>query len=217
MQFGIALHSYDSVHEMLPPGVVSGSNPVLDLPRGYGFGWMTQILPYFEMRNVYNHFNLQVGLYEPPNFTTRTSLIPSFLCPTDFGPTRDSQRVAMNNYVGVHHDVKAPIAADNHGVLFLNSHVRYEDVTDGLSLTLIVGETIHDGLGQGWASGTRQPEEYGADGRQRAFPGRRHSGRSRSERRGTAGAGIAVIRRWIQQCRIPAYSISPWATARCEF
>ena len=59
MQFGIALHSYDSVHETLPPGVVSDSNPVLDLPRGYGFGWMTQILPYFEMRNVYNHFNLQ--------------------------------------------------------------------------------------------------------------------------------------------------------------
>ena len=155
MQFGIALHSYDSVHETLPPGVVSDSNPVLDLPRGYGFGWMTQILPYFEMRNVYNHFNLNVGLYEAPNFTTRTSLIPSFLCPSDLGPTRDSNRIAMNNYVGVHHDVEAPIAADNHGVLFLNSHVRYEDVTDGISLTLFVGETIHDGLGLGWASGTR--------------------------------------------------------------
>ena len=61
----------------------------------------------------------------------------------------------MNSYVGVHHDVEAPIAADNHGVLFLNSHVRYEDVTDGISLTLFVGETMHDGLGLGWASGTR--------------------------------------------------------------
>jgi prepilin-type processing-associated H-X9-DG protein len=116
---------------------------------------MTQILPYFEMRNVYNHFNLQVGLYEAPNVTTRTSLIPSFLCPSDFGPTRDSNRIAMNNYVGVHHDVEAPITDDNHGVLFLNSHVRYEHVTDGISLTLFVAETIHDGLGLGWASGTR--------------------------------------------------------------
>jgi prepilin-type processing-associated H-X9-DG protein len=155
MQFGIALHSYDSVHETLPSGVVSESNPVLDLPRGYGFGWMTQILPYFEMRNVYNHFNLQVGLYDTPNFTTRTSLIPSFLCPSDLGSARDPNRIAMNSYVGVHHDIEAPIAADNHGVLFLNSHVRYDDVTDGISLTLFVGETIHDGLGLGWASGTR--------------------------------------------------------------
>jgi prepilin-type N-terminal cleavage/methylation domain-containing protein len=155
MQFAIALHSYDSVHETLPPGVVGESSPVLDVPKGYGFGWMTQVLPYFEMKNVYNHFNLQVGLYDAPNFTTRTSLIPSFLCPSDNGPARDPQRIAMSSYVGVHHDVEAPIAADNHGVLFLNSHVRYEDVTDGISLTLFVGETIHDGLGLGWASGTR--------------------------------------------------------------
>ena len=46
----------------------------------------------------------------------------------------------MTSYAGVHHDVEAPIAADNHGVLFLNSHVRYEDVTDGTSQTLFVGE-----------------------------------------------------------------------------
>src|SRR4029077_20290606 len=152
---GIAVQSYESSHEMLPPGVVNETGPVFDLPKGYGFGWMTQILPYFEMKNVYNHFNLKVGLYEAPNLTTRTNLIRSFLCPSDFGPTRDSNRIAMNNYVGVHHDVEAPIAADNHGVLFLNSHVRHEDVTDGVSLTVFVGETIHDGLGLGWASGTR--------------------------------------------------------------
>jgi prepilin-type processing-associated H-X9-DG protein len=30
--------------------------------------------------------------------------------------------------------------------------VRYEDVTDGISLTLFVGETIHERLGLGWAS-----------------------------------------------------------------
>ncbi|HWT81537.1 MAG TPA: DUF1559 domain-containing protein, partial [Candidatus Methylomirabilis sp.] len=86
MQYGIALQSYDSAHEILPPGVVSLTGPVLDQPKGYGFGWMTQVLPYFEMKNVYNHFNLKVGLYEPQNFTTRTTLVRSFLCPSDSGP-----------------------------------------------------------------------------------------------------------------------------------
>ena len=36
------------------------------------------------------------------------------------------------SYAGCHHDVEAPIAADNHGVLYLNSHVRFDDITDGL-------------------------------------------------------------------------------------
>jgi hypothetical protein len=107
------------------------------------------------MKTVYNHFNLGCGVYEPQNFTTRTSLIGGFLCPSDGGPTRAANRVAMTGYAGVHHDVEAPIAADNHGVLFLNSAIRYEDVTDGVAMTLFVGEKSNDGLDLGWASGTR--------------------------------------------------------------
>jgi prepilin-type N-terminal cleavage/methylation domain-containing protein/prepilin-type processing-associated H-X9-DG protein len=155
MQLSLALQNYESAHEVLPPGVINLTGPVLDQPKGYGFGWMTQILPYFEMKNVYNHFNLKVGLYEAANLTTRTNLIQSFLCPSDSGPKRDSNRVAMTNYAGVHHDVEAPIAADNHGVLFLNSAIRYEDISDGSSNTLFVGEKRNDGTDLGWASGTR--------------------------------------------------------------
>jgi prepilin-type N-terminal cleavage/methylation domain-containing protein/prepilin-type processing-associated H-X9-DG protein len=156
MQLGIALQSYESAHEVLPPGVIDASKgPILDQPKGYGFGWLTQILPYYEMRNVYNHFNLRLGLYEPANGTSRTNLIQSFLCPSDPGPSRDPNRIAMTSYAGVHHDVEAPIAADNHGVLFLNSAIRYEDITDGSSQTLFAGEKLRDGLDLGWASGTR--------------------------------------------------------------
>ncbi len=61
----------------------------------------------------------------------------------------------MTNYAGVHHDAEAPIDKDNHGVLFLNSAVRYEDVTDGTSMTLFVGEKLIDPTELGWASGTR--------------------------------------------------------------
>ena len=73
MQLGIALQNYESAHEMLPPGVVNPTGPILDQPKGYHFGWMAQVLPYCELRNVYNHFNFKIGLYEKPNFTTRAS------------------------------------------------------------------------------------------------------------------------------------------------
>ncbi|WP_165227423.1 DUF1559 domain-containing protein [Aquisphaera insulae] len=155
MQLGLALQNYESSHECLPPGVIAASGPVLDVPKGYGFGWMAQVLPYFEQKNVYNHLNFRVDLYESVNLTSRTHLIRSFLCPSDGGPSRDKDRVAMTSYAGVHHDVEAPIAADNHGVLFLNSHVTYEGITDGSSSTLFVGEKLNDGLDLGWASGTR--------------------------------------------------------------
>ncbi len=156
MQIGVALQNYEGAYEVLPPGSIDeGNGPVLDQAKGYGFGWMACLLPYIESKNVYNHFNHNLGLYDQANLTTRTNLIRSFLCPSDSGANRDSQRVAMTNYAGVHHDVEAPIAADNRGVLFLNSAITYEKVTDGTSQTLFVGEKHNNGLDLGWASGTR--------------------------------------------------------------
>jgi len=155
MQLGLTMINYESSHERLPPGVVNETGPVLDLPKGYHFGWLTQILPYCEQRNVYNHFNFNLGLYELQNFTTRTNLTRSFLCPSDPGPNRGAGLIAMTSYVGIHNDVEAPIAASNKGVLFLNSSIRYEDITDGTSQTIFLGEKLNDGLDLGWASGTR--------------------------------------------------------------
>ncbi len=155
MQLALALQNYESSHEMLPPGVVNTTGPIQDLPKGYHFGWLTQILPYIEARTIYNHFNFKLGLYETENSTTRGTLVRSFLCPSDNGPGRGALGVAMNNYAGNHHDVEAAIAANNKGVLFLNSAIRYEDVTDGTSQTIFIGEKLNDGLGLGWASGTR--------------------------------------------------------------
>ena len=86
MQLGIAVQNYESSHEVLPPGVVNDTGPVLDQPKGYHFGWLTQILPYCELRNVYNHFNFKLGLYEPQNFTTRTNLSPQLSLPVRSGP-----------------------------------------------------------------------------------------------------------------------------------
>jgi len=155
MQLALALQNYESSHEVLPSGVVNPTGPIAEQPKGYHFGWLTQILPYVEARTIYNHFNFTLGLYETQNITTRATLIRSYLCPSDNGPARGALGIAMNNYAGNHHDVEAPIAANNRGVLYLNSATRYEDVSDGSSQTIFIGEKLNDGLGMGWASGTR--------------------------------------------------------------
>jgi prepilin-type processing-associated H-X9-DG protein len=55
----------------------------------------------------------------------------------------------------MHHDREAPIDVDNNGVFFLNSRLRYEDVSDGSAQTIFIGEIPPEQGGLGWMSGTR--------------------------------------------------------------
>jgi prepilin-type processing-associated H-X9-DG protein/prepilin-type N-terminal cleavage/methylation domain-containing protein len=148
MQLGIALANYASTHSVLPPGVVNDQGPILNLPSGYHHGWVIQILPFMGQNNVYRHFNITEGVYEPSNETAAYVKISTLLCPSDgwSGPI---------SYAGCHHDVDAPIAADNHGVLYLNSRVRPDDIPDGAAYTILLGEFRQAGPSLGWASGTR--------------------------------------------------------------
>ena len=50
-------------------------------------------------------------------------------------------------YAAVHNDQEKPIDAMDNGVFFLNSHLRYDDVTDGSAHTLYLGEKLPRRLG----------------------------------------------------------------------
>jgi prepilin-type processing-associated H-X9-DG protein len=43
----------------------------------------------------------------------------------------------------------------NKGVFFLNSQIRYDDVTDGTAHTIYLGEKLREASELGWMSGTR--------------------------------------------------------------
>jgi prepilin-type N-terminal cleavage/methylation domain-containing protein/prepilin-type processing-associated H-X9-DG protein len=148
LQLGIAMANYASTHSVLPPGVVNDTGPIFNLPHGYHHGWAVQILPFIGQNNVYRHFNLQESVYAASNLTARDVRIATFLCPSSGSPGPIS-------YAGCHHDVEAPIAMDNHGVLYLNSHVRLDEFTDGAAQTILLGESRGGDPILGWASGTR--------------------------------------------------------------
>jgi prepilin-type N-terminal cleavage/methylation domain-containing protein/prepilin-type processing-associated H-X9-DG protein len=149
LQMGIAMGNYTSTHSVLPPGVVNDKGPIVDLPSGYHHGWAVQILPYIGQDIVYRHFNVAESVYAASNFTARGTVISTFLCPSNRTPPSGM------SYAGCHHDVEAPIAADNHGVLFLNSHVGPEDISDGRAQTILIGEAREqDPAELGWCSGS---------------------------------------------------------------
>lgn len=152
MQVGLALHNYDMAHECLPPGTVDPNRPIRSEPKGYHVGWVVQSLPYLDQTPTYQQFDFKGGVYSPGNNAPRGVQINVLMCPTN--PALRTPGVGTTTYAGVHHHVEAPIDIDNTGVLFLNSSIRYRDITDGASNTIFVGEHADvDPLG--WASGTR--------------------------------------------------------------
>ncbi|MBW3539490.1 MAG: DUF1559 domain-containing protein [Planctomycetes bacterium] len=151
MQLVLAIHNYEMAHEVLPPGSVNATGPIVNQPKGYHVSWIVQILPYLDRRNVYRNFDFSKGAYG--NAAVSGLMIPVLQCPSDYDPR--SAGVVRSNYAGCHHDGEAPIDVDNNGVLFLNSSVRHEEIPDGSSNTIYIGEHVGEPTTLGWVSGTR--------------------------------------------------------------
>lgn len=72
------------------------------------------------------------------------------------GQQGDSRNATQTSYAACHHDVEALIDVEQNGVLFLNSGVRWRDIADGRSQTILVGETNGDLVRNGgWMLGNR--------------------------------------------------------------
>lgn len=156
VQLGLAVHNFEYHFEMLPPGVTNPDGPIRSEAQGIHVSWIVKILPYMEQRSVFQRFDQAAGTYAAANSEARAAMIRGLWCPSDeMVRGHDDDNVQRSSYAGCHHDTEAPIDADNNGLLFLNSSVRYSDVFDGSSNTILLGEAMGRKNNLGWASGTR--------------------------------------------------------------
>uniref|UniRef100_A0A7C4LIU2 DUF1559 domain-containing protein n=1 Tax=Schlesneria paludicola TaxID=360056 RepID=A0A7C4LIU2_9PLAN len=184
MNLGLALHNYLMAHNVLPPGSINPHGPIasapvpinsdpadfqdfippqpddappppLDLSQRYEMSWITQILPYIEQQNAFHRIDFRQSAYAPANHPVRRLRIPLLICSSDPNGS-PSGGPGLTSYRGCHHDVEAPIDVKQNGVLFLNSAVTYEDIQDGSSNTILLGEAkTRFNSSLGWMSGTR--------------------------------------------------------------
>jgi len=149
-QIIIAVNNYEMSHTAYPAGTVAATGPIRSVPQGYHHSWTTQLLPYLEQGVVTRHIDSAASVYDPKNAEARAHNLAVYRCPSSWlgGP-------GYSDYAAVHHASEAPIDVDNNGVFFLNSRVGYQDVSDGTSQTLFVGEKLATRGDLGWMSGTR--------------------------------------------------------------
>jgi prepilin-type N-terminal cleavage/methylation domain-containing protein len=165
-QSALAVQNYTSAHGVLPPG---GLVPSAHGSYGYGHSWWVELLPYLELKNVYDRFDfgsVNVGWIgfdaQPTNAALLQDLsIAPLRCPSSPLPMMVSalsdKRVMSATYVGI-------AGADNHrttrdkppggtgiglpaygrisagGVLILHRGVSPAEIRDGTSNTLAIAE-----------------------------------------------------------------------------
>ncbi len=164
-QLGLALHNHEFHTGHFPAGVINPDGPIRNEAVGQHLSWTVQVLPYMEQNSLFRMFDQQAGAYAEVNDTLRRSNIEVLRCPSSPGPRggdQSSTPIGWSSYAGCHNSIEAPIDVGNDGLLFLNSRIRFDDILDGSSHTLLVSEHVFedpiDGVSPvvlGWPSGTR--------------------------------------------------------------
>jgi prepilin-type N-terminal cleavage/methylation domain-containing protein/prepilin-type processing-associated H-X9-DG protein len=140
-QIALSLHHYESAAAVLPPGLT------VRMPgEPYPFmGWLARLLPYVEQGPLWKVSETAYAAYPTTPFVLPhlgiMTPIKLFACPADsrqmeVRDTHEGYRVAVAGYLGV-------LGTDyrmTNGVLYRGSRVRFTDISDGTSNTIMAGE-----------------------------------------------------------------------------
>jgi prepilin-type N-terminal cleavage/methylation domain-containing protein/prepilin-type processing-associated H-X9-DG protein len=186
-QIGLALHNYHDNHHTFPPGLTV-ETPTTNHPDKYHdlWSWLLRILPYVEQNNLYQiadewakrqpiaaAYWYPLGGLQPPNPALEKT-VPVYICPSDnriqaaayVKTTPDPKSLTMlyaafTSYLGCN----GTNLNTKDGILFRDSYVRFADITDGTSNTVMVGERppSADRTWGWWTFGTGQMSTGSSD------------------------------------------------------
>jgi prepilin-type N-terminal cleavage/methylation domain-containing protein len=165
-QIALGLHLYHDIHRRFPSGWIA--NAPTEEP---GWGWQAHTLPFLEQQPLYQNFartHLPIG--HAANQQARETLLPFTRCPSDPGEALVNLieeatgaplfPVARSNYIGMFGTLEIEDDPDlGDGMFFRNSQVRFADVIDGLSNTLMIGERSSKIDGSTWTGAVPGAEE----------------------------------------------------------
>jgi len=166
----LAVINYENARKVFPPG--KEVKPRDSLPHGTEHAWSSFVMPFLELDNVYRRIDFQKFWNAPGgNDTVSDTNIPAYVCPSGivrFPGKMDYGGIEGSYIITTGRPDFLP-DANRRGILIAVDGadlppVRLMSVTDGLSHTLLVGESVDRGeaVGSGvdpdvnirWARGT---------------------------------------------------------------
>jgi prepilin-type processing-associated H-X9-DG protein len=154
-QIGLACHLYHDENRHLPVGYLATSPYPSTAP---GWGWGAFLLPYLEQPNLFKHIDFQRPCQQP---TVIQQIVPDFVCPSDSMPQlyRVTDELfsivcvaAPSSYAACAGDDSTEVEDERgNGVFYRNSRTRCNDIRDGLSQTILIGERAWEQTQGTWA------------------------------------------------------------------
>ncbi|HEY1190517.1 MAG TPA: DUF1559 domain-containing protein [Gemmata sp.] len=155
----IGMHSYAAAVGNYPPAIKNDAKATGDVFPGWG--WATLLLPYVEQDNLFRQLNPDAVPFGPqvsygsitPTPLTQTRL-DIFRCPSDPAPDQNpfrleeaDRQLGLSNYraiCGTDSSGFFYANEDRNGIMWQNSKVKFTDVTDGTSNTVVIGECFFE-------------------------------------------------------------------------
>ncbi len=158
-QIGLALHNYHGTHSVFPQGQTRSSYSWC-----CGGNWRVMILPFMDASTTYgeinfsDRFNFAANRYGFRGGAEifRNLILTPYLCPSstlaplDTSVINNNQRGLVHHYVGISGALGVPSGGNRrcdyggvvrgNGILGINRHSSFRDVTDGTANTMIVAE-----------------------------------------------------------------------------
>lgn len=157
-QMGLALTNYHESRNAFPMGYATANVPFVngESDTAPGWAWSSMILAELEQRPLFDATNFQLPAEAAENATTTQTILGVYLCSSDSPPSEafelvDSKSVAIARQAPTSYaactggdETDCVFGFDGRGtgkgVFYRNSRVRFADLTDGSSQTILIGE-----------------------------------------------------------------------------
>ncbi len=137
LELGIGLNRHHDQHAAFPVGGVF-TRDAASVVKGQ-HGWMTFLLPFIGEQELYRQIDLDKSYDDPANRTAMTRDVAAYFA-AGGDRAKIVQGYAVSHFAGVGGEIDDADGLAHVGIFQRDEAVKRDEVTDGLSNTLIVGE-----------------------------------------------------------------------------